>query len=198
MAKSSHPSAQSRVATVPTALLAVGQRLRGLLPSRPRGALPSRTPSAFHPAKPSLSLGDADRAEDLLAGRFQFAGQLLDVGPWTTAAPSRRFAGWLHEFDWLNDLLAVDSEEHHVKARSYIDGWIETYGRGNEFVSEPSRLARRLFNWLALWSPALSASGLEGADMGSGSRVLERRRASVLRQLTSLRASIKTLPPARV
>lgn len=188
---------QSRVATLPTALTAAGQRLRGILPSGPRAKLPTRTPGPFHPAKPTLTLGDADKAGDLLAGRFHFAGQLLDVGPWTTAAPSRRFAGWLHEFDWLHDLLAVNSEEHHAKARVYIDGWIETYGKGNEFVSEPSRLSRRLFNWLALWSPALSASGLEDSDMniGGSSRVLERRRASVLRQLTLLRGSLKTLPP---
>lgn len=197
MAKSSHLSTQSRVATVQTALTAAGQRLRGFLPVRPSGKLPSRTPGPFHPAKPSLTLGDADCAADLLAGRFYFAGQLLDVGPWTTAAPSRRFAGWLHEFDWLHDLLAVNSEEHHAKARAYIDGWIETYGRGNEFVSEPERLSSRLFNWLALWSPALSASGLEDSDMNMGgtSRVLDRRRASVLRQLTRLKGSLKALPP---
>ena len=197
MAKSSHQSTHSRVSTPHTAFLAVVQKVRGILPAGPSGKLPSRTPRPFHPAKPSLSLGDADKAADLLVGRFHFAGQLLDVGPWTTAAPSRRFAGWLHEFDWLQDLLAVDSEEHHAKARTYVDGWIETYGRGNEFASEPARLSRRLFNWLALWSPALSVSGLEGSDMGSGGgdRVLERRRASVLRQLTLLRGSLKALPP---
>lgn len=197
MAKLSHPSAQSRISTPRTALLAAGQRVRGWLPARGTAKLPSRTPGPFHPAKPGLTLGDAEKAEDLLAGRFNFAGQILDVGPWTTASPSRRFAGWLHEFDWLHDLLAVNSEEHHAKARFYVDGWIETYGKGNEFVSEPARLARRLFNWLSVWSPALSASGLEDSDMavGGSTRVLERRRASVLRQLTLLRGSLKSLPP---
>ena len=197
MAKSRHSFAQSRISLPHTAVLAVAQRLRGWLPARPNAKLPSRTPGPFHPAKPGLTLGDAEKAEDLLAGRFHFAGQTLDVGPWTTASPSRRFAGWLHEFDWLHDLLAIDSEEHHAKARAYVDGWIETYGRGNEFVSDPARLARRLFNWLALWSPALSASGSEDSDMdvGGSDRVLDRRRASVLRQLTILRGSLKALPP---
>ena len=197
MAKSRHPSAQSRISVPHTGFLAVAQRLRGWLPSRPTAKLPSRTPGPFHPAKTGLSLGDADKSEDLLAGRFEFAGQTLDVGPWTTASPSRRFAGWLHEFDWLHDLLAVDSEPHHAKARFYVDGWIEIYGKGNDFVSDPARLARRLFNWLALWSPALSASGLEDSDMnvGGSGPVLERRRDSVLRQLTILRGSLKSLPP---
>ncbi len=197
MAKSRHPSGQSRISLPVTACLAVTQRLKGLLPGRPTAKLPSRTPGPFHPAQSGLKLGDAKKSADLLAGRFLFAGQILDVGPWTTASPSRRFAGWLHEFDWLHDLLAVDSDAQQAKARAYVDGWIDTYGRGNEFVSDPARLARRLFNWLALWSPALSASGSEDSDMdvGGGSRVLERRRDSVLRQLTILRGSLKSLPP---
>jgi len=197
MAKSGHPSSQSRVATIPTAFLAVGQRLRQFLPARPHAKLPSRTPAPFHPAKPTLTLGHKDKAQDLLVGRFHFAGQLLDVGPWETAAPSRRFAAWLHEFDWLHDLLAVESPEHQAKARAYVDGWIDTFGKGNEFVSDPSRLSRRLFNWLALWSPALSVSGAEDSDMdlGGSHRLLDRRRTSVLRQLTILRSLIKDLPP---
>ncbi len=197
MARSGHPSAQSRVSTPHTAFLAVKQRIRAALPSGTGGALSGRSPGPFHPATPSLNLGDADKAKDLLGGRFLYAGQILDVGPWTTSAPSRRFAGWLHEFDWMHDLLAINSEEHHAKARFYVDGWIDTYGKGNEFVSEPARLSRRLFNWLALWSPALSASGLEDSDMdmGGSTRVLERRRASVLRQLSILRGAVKSLPP---
>lgn len=196
MAKPTHLSLRSRVSTPRTALDLVGQRLRDILPSTPSGALPSRTPGPFHPAKPGLTLGDAEKAASLLTGQFHFGGQSLDVGPWTTAAPSRKFADWLHRFDWLNDLLAVDSEEHHAKARALVDGWIETYGRGNEFVFDAERLSRRLFNWLALWSPALAASGLEDSDMdlGGSGPVLERRRSSVLRQLTVLRGALKTLP----
>ncbi len=197
MAKSSHPSAQSRISWPQTAFTALTQRLGEILPARPRGKLPSRTPKPFHAARPAFTLGNRDKADDLLNGRFHYAGQLLDVGPWTTASPSRRFAGWLHEFDWLHDLLAVDSEAHHAKARVYVDGWIETYGKGNDFVSDPARLGRRLFNWLAVWSPALASSGLEDSDMdlGGSDRVLDRRRASVLRQLTLLRGGLKSLPP---
>ncbi len=197
MAKSSHPSAQSRVSTPQTAAVAVAQRLRGILPVTSPAKLPSRTPAPFHAAKSTLNLGDPSKAKDLLAGRFYFAGQLLDVGPWTTAAPSRRFAGWLHEFDWLHDLVAGGGEAHQAKARVYVDGWLDTYGRGNEFVFEPARLARRLFNWLALWSPTLSAPGLEDSATGLSDkvRVLERRRTNIVRQLSILRGSLKGLPP---
>lgn len=187
MAKPSHHSLKTRVPTVQTALDLLGQRVRGFLPTNGPGKLPARKSGPFHPAKPALTLGDADVAAELLDGRFHFAGQLLDVGPWTEAAPSRRFADWLHGFDWLADLLAVDSEAHHAQARRYVDGWVETYGKGNEFAWESERLARRLFNWLALWSPALGTSEAE--------QTLDRRRAAVLRQLTVLRGSLKSLPP---
>jgi len=195
MAKSSHPSVQTRVSTPLTAYGYLAKRLRMVLPAGSARKLSSRTPAPFHEAKPSFTMGDAKKADDLLAGRFHFAGQLLDVGPWTTAAPSRRFAIWLHEFDWLNDLLAGKSEMHSAKACHYVDGWIDTYGKGNEFVSDPTRLSRRLFNWLALWSPALSASGPEDIQLNDKDRLLNRRRSSVLRQLTLLRGSLKSVPP---
>lgn len=197
MARSSHPSVQSRVSTPLTAYEFLAQRVRQALPSKPMGRLPSRTPSPFQAGRPSFFLGDVKKSQDLLDGKFSFAGQFLDVDPWHSAAPSRRFAGWLHEFDWLHDLLAVDDAAHQAKARSYIDGWIETFGKGNDFVSDPVRLSRRLFNWLSLWSPALAASGAADADMdlGGRERLLDRRRMSVLRQLNELRGSFKTLPP---
>lgn len=146
-----------------------------------------RKPGSFHPAKTALSLGNADKGAELLDGRFHFAGQLLDVGPWTEPSPSRRFADWLHGFDWLQDLLAIDSELHHLQARLYVDGWVETYGKGNEFAWAGERLARRLFNWLSLWAPALATAESE--------QIIERRRASVVAQLNALRQSLKSLPP---
>ena len=196
MAKSSHLSKISRVRTPQTAVLAVSKYLRGVWPRRSKPNLASRTPPPFHPSQPALKLGDAKKAEDLLSGRFYFSGQLLDVGPWTTPTPSRRFAGWLHEFDWMQDLVAGGRDEHHAKARVYVDGWIEIYGKGNEFVLDPKRLSQRLFNWLALWSPTLSAPGMEDSDIGLGAkaRVIERRRASIMRQLTVLRGSVSLLP----
>jgi len=190
MAKPSHPSVTSRISTPRTALDLVGRRFRGVFPRRPSGQLTTRSLGPFHLAKPKIMLGDPIKAKSLLSGRFKFGSQALDVAPWTTATPSRRFANWLHEFDWLHDLLAVDSEAHHRKAQMLVDGWIETFGKGNDFVYDPSRLSRRLFNWMALWSPALSSSNADDSEA-----VMDRRRASVLRQLTVLRGSIKAVPP---
>ena len=194
MARSSHFSTQSRVSTSAAGFEYARLWLRDFLPLRASSQLPSRTPGPFHQGRSTLQLGDARKSAELLAGKFHFAGQLLDVGPWTTAAPSRRFAGWLHEFDWLQDLMVGNSEAHNAKARAYVDGWIETYGKGNEFVLDPTRLSRRLYNWLTLWDPALSSAGSSDTDAGVDDRRLDRRRASVLRQLNSLRGSLKSMP----
>jgi len=88
----------------------------------------------------------------------------------------------------------VQNEANYSKARLYVDGWIETYGKGNEFVSDSTRIARRMFNWLALWSPALAAPGSDNVELGRAADRMDRRRSSVLRQLTVLRGSIKKLP----
>ena len=194
MARSSHISTQTRVSTSAAGFEYARQWLRNLLPLRASRHLPSRTPGPFHAGQPTLKVGDRRKSGALLAGKFHFSGQVLDVGPWTAAAPSRRFAEWLHEFDWLQDLLAEESEAHRIKARAYVDGWIETYGKGNEFVLDPARLSRRLYNWLTLWDPALSSAGASDTDAGAGDRRLDRRRASVLRQLNSLQGSMKSIP----
>lgn len=170
-------------------------------------SLPTKKAGPFHPAQPKLQLGDADAGAEILAGRFHYAGQTLDVGledgqrcgidvaglgsPWTTPAPSRRFADWLHGFDWLEDLLSVPGEAAQLCAQALVDGWIETYGRGNDFAWVPERIARRLMNWLALWSPALTQDGTQ-VEPNRGSDI---RRASAVAQLSALRQSLKSVPP---
>ena len=197
MGKSSHPSTLSRVRTPKTAMMAAAQYASRVLTLSPKTKLHNRTQSPFHTAQSPLTLGNAKNSDALLAGQFNFSNQYLDVGPWTSPAPSRRFSGWLHEFGWMQDLVAGGTEAHHAKARIFVDDWIEVFGRGNVFAFEPARMSQRLFNWLSLWSPALSAPGMEGLDLGLAAKaqVLERRRTSIMRQLTALRASIKMLPP---
>ncbi len=197
MGKSGHPSTLSRVRTPKTALMAATQYAGRILTHRPKAKLPSRAQAPFHTAQSPLTLGNAKNADALLAGQFNFSSQYLDVGPWTSPAPSRRFSGWLHEFGWMQDLVAGGTEAHHAKARIFVDDWIEVFGRGNAFAFEPARLSHRLFNWLSLWSPTLSTPGMEGLDLSLAAKaqVLERRRANIMRQLTALRGSIKAVPP---
>jgi len=143
--------------------------------------------SAFHPATPSFKLGDTKNFEDLLKGHFEYSGSQLDVGlqgdPWTVAVPSIAFAKWLHGFDWLQDLLSQKNGIGKARAAAYIDSWIVTYGNWNDFSWHVDILSQRLFNWLTVWSPALS----EDADSPAG----RARRAVVYRQLKALKANYK-------
>ncbi|MEP1230147.1 MAG: heparinase II/III family protein [Litorimonas sp.] len=143
--------------------------------------------AAFHPAAPSFKFGNSENAENLLKGQFILGHQSLDVGlqgdPWTVAVPSIEFAQWLHGFDWLQDLLSPKKNAPVTRAMNYVDSWILTYGKWNDFSWQTDIIARRLFNWLTLWSPTFAKS--DESDVG------RRRRNVVYRQLKALKANYK-------
>jgi len=144
----------------------------------------------FHPAAPSFKLGDSKRADSLLKGQFHYKGQSLDAGiqgdPWTANVPSIAFGQWLHSFDWLQDLVSPKKSAGKSRAVGYVDSWIITYGKWNDFSWQADILARRLFNWLTLWSAALT----QDHDGPAG----RRRRKVVYRQLKVLKANFKQTP----
>ncbi len=147
--------------------------------------------SAFHPAAPSFKIGDSRAAEKLMKGQFEYSGQSLDVGlqgdPWTVAVPSMDFAYWLHGFDWLQDLLSQKNGIGQARAIGYVDSWIVTYGKWNDFSWQADILARRLFNWLTLWTPTFS----DNVDSAIG----RRRRGAVYKQLKALKTHYKSTQP---
>lgn len=150
----------------------------------------------------TLSLGNAERGEKILDGRFEFCGQDLDVGangdPWSNAAPSERFANRLHGFDWLSDLatLALDSKRLRktpnlvdlctVRARYLVDRWIVIYGDWNPYAWDNDILVNRIYAWFANWQVLLDddRDGVNGAD----------RRSNLVRQVKRLRDTYKRTP----
>lgn len=134
--------------------------------------------------------GDAPKGETILKGHFIFANQLLDIGrqgnPWPVAAPSERFAFWLHSFDWLWDLGMIGSREAGIKACQLIDQWITIYGDWNAYAWENDILANRLYVWLANWSSILSSDRLEVSGQA--------RRNNVFRQIKRLKSTYKSTP----
>lgn len=149
-------------------------------------------PQVFFDGRPSLKLGDKARGQSLMAGRFTRFGQSLDVGaldgdPWSVAAPSERFADWLHRFSWMEDLAVLTDKSAPAYARHLVDKWIDVYGGYNLFAWNVDVLAERLFYWLSLWSPMLSTDSL--GDMASA------RRLSALRQMQYLRKHYKRTAP---
>lgn len=151
-------------------------------PFRPLG-LSVGKPKVFFDGRPKLRLGDKARGTALLSGEFTYIGQTLNIGPagdpWTVAAPSERFADWLHRFSWLEDLCVLTDKSAPVRARALVDSWISVYGDFNEFSWAPDRLSVRLYYWLSLYSPALSTDSL--------SEAAQTRRTIILKQMKYLR-----------
>ena len=132
---------------------------------RDLGPLPSETgplPEDFYASRP-------DRGTEILAGRFQLAGDLVSVDPehdniWLKPAPTRAFARRLHGFGWLRDVIAAptpkpedpddfglsddDEEAGAANARALVDSWIRAFGRWNSFAWSHGVLSARLINWL--------------------------------------------------
>jgi len=148
-----------------------------------RLTLGNSKPNIFHDIRQKTSYGDKEAGAALLGGHFYYGGQNLDVGkqgaPWTIPAPSERFARWLHQFDWLEDLIATKEKTAHIRARMLVDRWIAVYGKWNRFAWDPDILVHRLYNWLTLWSPSL--------QMDSLSEAAQLRRNATLRQIKRLK-----------
>ncbi|WP_297730951.1 heparinase II/III family protein [uncultured Maricaulis sp.] len=135
---------------------------------RDLGSLPSDIgpfPEDFYACRP-------DRGAEILAGRFQLAGELLSVDPendniWLRPAPTRAFARRLHGFGWLRDVITAPSPESQdssdqdqadeesgseavaaTAARALVDSWIRAFGRWNGFAWSHGVLSARLINWM--------------------------------------------------
>ena len=148
-------------------------------------------PAPFSESKTKLILGDKSRGEQLSAGTFTYAGQSLDIGlqgnPWTVAAPSERFAFWLHSFEWLEDMAATKDMNTHLRARFLVDQWITVYGRFNPYAWKLPILTARLYQWLTHWAPVLCTD--------SGGDPAQIRRTSTLRQMKYLRQNYARTTP---
>ena len=158
-------------------------------PARALNLRVGRVP-VFWDGRPTHILGHKKKGEDLLKGHFNYIGQSLDVGaqgdPWSIAAPSERFAEWLHGFHWMPDLLSCKDKAAMVRARYLVDRWAEVFGHWNAYAWNPDILTHRLYHWLSLWAPALSVDSL--------SDIADARRRVTVRQLKRLKKTFSRLP----
>ena len=119
----------------------------------------------------------------MLAGRYGFAGTVLEVGvggdPWDRPSPSHGFAVGLHGFDWMRDLLAAGDAGVAEALRLSLE-WRRVFGRWNAFSWSPEVLERRVLH-LACGAKTLSAGA---SEMESGLIALDLARQA--RHLVSL------------
>jgi uncharacterized heparinase superfamily protein len=142
-------------------------------------------------APQDLRTADPTRASEIYAGRFVFAGQLVEVGgrsPFAVEPPSVEWALALYGFGWLRHLRAAETALSRENARALVDEWITQQGSWHELSWRPEFLARRIISWVSHGGFVLSE-----ADPAFYRRFVR----SLGRQVRHLRRTLDTVPPGR-
>lgn len=162
------------------------RRLHGgpLFRWQPLAAVPAR----LLIAPQDLRTSDATNAADIYAGRFLFAGHLVETGgksPFEIEAPSDDWSRALHGFGWLRHLRAAQTNVAKQNARALVDEWIRLCSRRDRIAWEEAVVARRVLSWLSQ-SPLI----LDGCSREFYRRFLR----SLARQVRYLRQTVNETP----
>ncbi len=139
-------------------------------------------------APQDIRTADPTIASEIYAGRFAFAGKIVETGgrsPFDIEPPSTEWQRGLHEFGWMRHMRAADSAVIRANVRALIDDWIKKCGRRHDVAWEQDVTASRVLSWLAQ-SPVV----LDDCD-----RVFYRRfLRSLGRQVRYLRHTVNETP----
>jgi uncharacterized heparinase superfamily protein len=104
-------------------------------------------------APPDLRTADPTMAAEIYAGRFAFAGHVVQTGgesPFDVGPPSEDWLKELHSFRWLRHLRAADTPLARSNARAVVEDWLNLHRRpGGEIVWDADVAARRAMSFLA-------------------------------------------------
>ncbi|WP_063305974.1 heparinase II/III family protein [Pseudovibrio sp. Ad46] len=109
-------------------------------------------PSRLLIAPQDLRTADATNAADIYAGRFLFAGHLVEVGgqsPFDVEPPNLQWSKALHGFSWLRHLRAAETNMAQQNARALVEDWIRSCGRWHDSGWKQEVVARRVLSWMA-------------------------------------------------
>lgn len=151
---------------------------RAFVPRPP--AQPACVPEELLPGLPN-------RGEELLAGFYDFAGEVVQGDsewPWKLRA-SRPWVEALHSFAWLRHLRVCPGETPRQLARALVDSWIEICGQHHSIGWRPDVAARRVAAW---------ASHSDFLLAGATPDLADRFMASMARQMAHLRLYGAALP----
>ena len=91
-------------------------------------------PPAVAEALPEpLLLGDAERGQALVEGRWTALGHVVATGGgsiWEAALPDPRLEAERQACLWLDDLAAIGNRPARALAQAWVQDWISRYGRG--------------------------------------------------------------------
>ncbi len=97
------------------------------------------------------SIGMYARGRQLVAGNFQFAGQVIEApgaAIWDIGLSDAAAAEELHGFVWLDDLAALGDAGARARAQGWVWDWIARFGGGRGPGWTPDLTGRRLIRWI--------------------------------------------------
>lgn len=97
------------------------------------------------------TIGHFARGRQLIAGNFQFDGQLIEAPSaqiWDVGPAGSVFASQVQGCGWLDDLAAVGDGRARDKAQGWVTGWIDRYDKGHGPGWTPDLTGRRLIRWI--------------------------------------------------
>ena len=115
---------------------------------RARRAAPAR---GFVSQPEPRSMGLYARGRQLVAGNFNFAGQVIespDTAIWDIGLEDLAAAEEMHGFDWLDDLAALGDAGARARAQDWTWGWMARFGAGKGPGWSPDLTGRRLIRWI--------------------------------------------------
>ena len=114
-------------------------------------ALRHRPAQGFVSQPEPRSIGLYGRGKQLVAGNFQFAGQLIEArgrSIWDLTEASNAFSVEVQGFAWLDDLAAVGDSVARGRAQDWTWDWISRFGRGQGLGWTPDLAGRRIIRWI--------------------------------------------------
>ncbi len=109
-----------------------------------------------------IFLGDSERGQALLDGRWRALGREVQVGAgsiWGVPLPDARLEAERQACLWLDDLAALGNRQARVLAQAWVQDWIHRFGAGSGPGWEAEAAGRRAKRWSV--HAALLTQGLD-------------------------------------
>lgn len=109
-----------------------------------------------------ILLGDAERGQALISGRWQGLGHTVETGGgsiWGLPLPDPRLEAERQACLWLDDLAAIGNRSARTLAQAWVLDWIRRFGTGGGPGWAPELAGRRAKRWTV--HAALLTEGLD-------------------------------------
>ena len=116
-----------------------------------RRMIATRTPKAFVSHPEPKTIGNFARGQQMVAGNFQFAGDVIEAPGTAIWQISREphVIEELHGCSWIDDLAAAGSAEGQRTLQAWVAEWIRLYGAGSGPGWRPDLTGQRLIHWIS-------------------------------------------------